>query len=130
VGIHLRVGNNPVNPEEPRYMDNPFYYRLVESGYYIDAINKFPDRKFVVFSDDMEFAKKYFEGDKFSFDESENDIESFNKLASCDGHIIANSSWSWWAAYLSPNHGKIIVPKRWFADENKKMACPETWITL
>jgi hypothetical protein len=108
VAIHLRVGVNPTNLEEPAYLENPFYYPLAKSGYYINAINLFPDRKFLVFSDDILFAKKYFEGDKFAFDESENDIDSFNQMASCSDFIIANSSFSWWAATL--NFGNIFSP--------------------
>lgn len=130
VAVHLRIGANPINPTEPKYMDNPFYHRLVETGYYIDAINEFPSRKFLVFSDDIEFARRYFEGDKFAFDESENDLDSFNKMASCDSQIIANSSFSWWAAFLNKNPSKkVIAPKKWFADE-KKMNYPHDWLLL
>jgi len=109
VAIHLRMGGNPINPTEPAYKDNPFYYPLYKSGYYINATNLFPNRKFLVFSDDLEFAKRYFEGDKFAFDESETDLESFNKMASCSDFIIANSSFSYWAAWLSPSIGKKVV---------------------
>src|SRR3990167_6115970 len=38
VGLHLRVGGNPINPEEPAYMDNPFYISMVRTGYYIKAL--------------------------------------------------------------------------------------------
>ena len=128
--IHLRVGKNPSNTEEPRYSENPFYYRLIETGYYIDAVNLFPQGKFIVFSDDIEFAKTYFEGDKFAFDESENDLEAFNKMASCQNQIIANSSFSWWAAYLN-NYvdRKVVAPKLWFAD-GTNIPCPPEWVML
>lgn len=131
VAIHLRVGSNPINPAEPRYMDNPFYFRLVETGYYIDAINLFPNRKFLVFSDDIPFAKTYFEGDKFAFDDSENDIDAFNKMASCDSQIIANSSYSFWAAFLNKNPSKkVIYPKNWFSDGVQRLSFPQDWVAL
>lgn len=131
VGVHLRVGANPVNPEEPRYMDNPFYVSLVRTGYYIDAIARFPNRKFLVFSDDIPFAKTYFEGDRFAFDDSPTDLEAFNRMASCDSQIIANSSWSWWAAFLNKNPSKkVVFPKLWFADGSKKVTCPQEWISV
>jgi hypothetical protein len=133
VAVHLRVGGNPINPNEPKYLENPFYYPLAKSGYYINAINLFPDRKFLVFSDNIPFAKTYFEGDKFAFDESENDLESFNKFASCDSHIIANSSFSWWAAFLAPNVSKKVIapgPDKWFADGIKRVGYPPNWILL
>lgn len=134
VAIHLRVGANPTNLEEPKYMDNPFYYRLVESGYYIDAIKLFPNRKFLVFSDDIEFAKTYFEGDRFAFDDSANDIDAFNRMASCDSQIIANSSYSWWAAYLNKNPSKMVVAPtydKWYGDGNTtRTVIPEEWIRV
>ena len=133
IAIHLRRAANPINPLEPKYNENPFYYDLSKSGYYIDAINLFPNRKFLVFSDDLPFAKIYFEGDKFAFDESGDDIESFNRMASCDSQIIANSSFSWWSAYLNPNHSKKVVapgPDKWFADGIKRVGYPQDWVIL
>jgi hypothetical protein len=133
VAIHLRVGGNPVNPNEPKYIDNSFYVPLCKTGYYIDAINKFPDRKFLVFSDDIPFAKTYFEGDKFAFDDSPSDLEAFNRMASCDSQIIANSSFSYWAAYLNPNPAKIVVAPtvdKWYADGIEKTICPQEWIRI
>jgi len=132
VGIQIRVGGNPINPEEPRYIDNPYYYPLAKSGYFIDAIKYFPNRKFIIFSDDLEFSRKYFEGDRFSFDESPTDVEALNKMASCDGHIISNSSFGYWGAYLSPHHGKVIAPNadKWFADGIKKVGYPSEWVLL
>ncbi len=129
--IHLRVNSNPINPQEPKYSENPFYCRLIETGYYIDAVNLFPNGKFIVFSDDMEFAKTYFTGDRFAFDESETDIEAFNKMASCQNLIIANSSFSWWAAYLSPHvDKKVVAPTydKWYSDgSTTRTVVPEDW---
>lgn len=131
VAIHLRVGANPANPEEPKYIDNPFYVSLAKTGYYIDAVNLFPNMKFLVFSDDIPFAKTYFEGDKFAFDDSDNDLDSFNRMASCDSQIIANSSFSWWAAYLNKNPSKkVVAPKLWFANGMAKPSYPQDWLVV
>ncbi len=133
VAIHLRVGGNPLNPAEPNYIDNPYYVPLAKTGYYIDAINLFPNRKFLVFSDDIPFAKTYFEGDKFAFDDSENDLDSFNRMASCDSFIIANSSFSFWAAYLSPAlDKKVVAPnkEKWYSSANEQTICPPSWIRI
>lgn len=123
VGIHLRRGD---------YVNNPFYCSLWETGYYIDACNLFPDRTFIVFSDDIEFAKIYFTGDKFAFDQSLDDLEAFNKFASCDGKIIANSSWSWWGAYLSQNTGKIVAPTadKWYSSGKELTKCVKEWTRI
>lgn len=123
VAIHLRRGD---------YVNNPFYVDLAKTGYYIDATNLFPNRKFLIFSDDVPFAKTYFEGDKFAFDDS-NEIEAFNRMASCDSHIIANSSFSAMAAWLSPSLTKrVIAPTidKWYSDCVERTFLPETWIRL
>lgn len=131
--IHLRVGANPINPDEPKYRDNPFYVDLPATGYYIEALKHFPDGKFLVFSDDMDFARVYFEGDRFAFDASESDLDSFNMMASCaNGIICANSSFSYWAALLGPEGKKIIAPSKelWFSDGEERTICPQSWIRI
>lgn len=131
--IHLRVGGNPINPAEPKYSDNPFYTSLVKTGYYIKALEHFPHGKFIVFSDDIPFAKTYFEGDRFAFDDSEDDISSFNRMASCQNLIIANSSFSWWAGFLSPHvDKKVVCPSEtsWYADGQVRTRVPEEWIQI
>lgn len=124
VAIHLRRGD---------YVGNSFYCQLWETGYYIDAVNLFPNRKFLVFSDDIEFAKIYLEGDKFAFDDSENEIDALNKMASCDSQIIANSSFSWWAGFLNNNPSKkVVAPSvdKWFTDKQERIKCPDTWVRI
>lgn len=136
VGVHLRVGGNPINPSEPRYMENPFYTNLANTGYYIKALEHFPKNegwKYLVFSDDMDYARAYFEGYDFGFDDSENDIEAFNKLASCHHLIGANSSFSWWAGYLKTMpDAKIIFPteEAWFGDGKVRTKLPENWVRI
>lgn len=124
VAIHLRRGD---------YVNNPFYVDLATTGYYIDATNLFPNRKFLVFSDDIPFAKTYFEGDKFAFDDSMNEIDALNRMASCADHIIANSSFSWWGAYLSPSiGGKVVAPTvgKWFRDGVDRCPLPKEWVRV
>lgn len=133
VGVHLRVGGNPINESEPRYMENPFYTHLTNTGYYIKAMALFPNWRYLVFSDDMDFARAYFEGSDVGFDDSENDLQAFNKLASCHHVITANSSFSWWAGYLnSMPDGKVVCPseKSWFADGVIRTKVPKTWIQI
>ena len=120
VAIHVRRGD---------YVGNPFYVDLTKTDYYQRAIAEFPNAKFLVFSDDIDFCKKYFIGEQYEFDESD-EITALNRMASCTGHIIANSSFSWWGAYLSPHTKKIIAPKLWYSDGVERTKTPDNWIRI
>lgn len=133
VSIHVRRGKNPVVPNEPPYSQNPFYTHLCDTDYYQKAISLFPGEKFFVFSDDLEWCKKKFKGNRFTFFKGKDEIEDFNTMASCESNIIANSSYSWWAAYLNPNSSKrVICPPedRWYADGEIRTKVPIDWTQL
>jgi len=120
VAIHYRQGD---------YIGNNFYVNLSETSYYQEAIKYFPGAKFLVFSDDIERAKSYFIGDMFSFSEGKTEIEDLNLMSGCRGLIIANSSYSFWGAYLSDSN-EIITPsyKRWYTDGSIiRTVLPKEW---
>jgi hypothetical protein len=121
VAIHLRRGD---------YVGNSFYTQLWETGYYINAINLFEGRQFLVFTDDLPFAQQYFTGDKFAFDDSLDAVEALNKMASCDGIITANSSLSWWGAFLNKTFDKKVYPLDWFTDKVERVTFPQDWIGI
>lgn len=120
IAIHVRRGD---------YVNNPFYVDLSETDYYEKAIAMFPNEKFLVFSDDVDFCKEYFIGDEYEFDYS-TELGALNEMASCKGHIIANSSFSWWGAYLSPHNGKVVYPNNWYSDGITRTHCPPNWIKI
>lgn len=121
VAIHVRRGD---------YVNNEFYTDLSTINYYYEAMREFPDAEFLVFSDDIEWCKKQeiFLGCDFS--EGNTEIEDMNLMASCVGHIIANSSFSWWGAYISPYTKKVVYPSRWYADGMTRTKCPSDWIRI
>lgn len=126
VSIHLRRGD---------YVDNPFYVDLCKTNYYDQAISLFPKSKFLVFSDDPEFARSYFTDEtRFQIMEGGDEIEDLNTMASCSqGNIVANSSFSWWAAFLNPSPVKKIVapsPQSWHPDGVERTRYPQDWILL
>lgn len=123
VAIHVRRGD---------YVDNPFYVDLLDTDYYQRAMGMFKGEKFLVFSDDIEYCKKLarFQDCEFAYS-AFNPSETLNQMASCKHQIIANSSFSWWAAWLNPHpEKKIIAPKAWHPDGIDRTKIPETWIRI
>jgi hypothetical protein len=119
VAIHVRRGD---------YVQNPFYVDLTKTDYYQKAMAEFPNERFVVFSDDIEWCKEQeiFKDCEFSHSDEKTDMNNF---ASCIGQIIANSSFSWWGAYLSPYSKKIVAPsiENWYSDGEERTKCPVNW---
>ena len=130
VSIHVRRAANPSNLSEPEYSENPFYVNLMETDYYQKAMSMFSGEDFLIFSDDIEWCKKQdiFKDCEFSEGNTEDD---FNFMASCKDNIIANSSFSYWAAYLNKNlNKKVIAPKAWYTDGGERTKCPPDWIRI
>jgi hypothetical protein len=119
VSIHVRRGD---------YVGNPFYIDLTRTEYYQKAMRMFKNKKFLVFSDDIEWCKRQeiFRGCEFS--EGNDEITDLNLMASCKGHIIANSSFSYWGAYLGK--GRVVAPKAWYGDGINRTFCPKEWIRV
>lgn len=92
---------------------------------------------FYIFSDDLNWAKGNLDFiENKIFIESEEGIPNYEEMhlmTLCKHNIIANSSFSWWGAWLNQNPDKkVIAPKQWFADSsiNTKDLIPKTWISL
>lgn len=79
------------------------------------------DMQFFIFSDDIEWSKENLNIENVTYiDSKEKRIphEDIYLMSLCKHNIIANSSFSWWGAWLNQNKDKIVIaPKRWFADE-------------
>lgn len=94
---------------------------------------------FFIFSDDIAWAK---ENIKLDFpclfvghNKGEHSYIDMQLMSLCNHHIIANSSFSWWAAWLNKSDSKIVVaPKRWFRDDFMESQggdiVPESWVRL
>jgi len=113
ISIHFRLTDLAANPNYPTLPnDHPDYYQL--------AINKFKDytnHRFVIFSDDIELCKKMISNkDETFFVENNSDYVDLCMLSLCDHNIIANSTFSWWGAWLNRNpNKKVIAPSKWLA---------------
>ena len=96
------------------------YGNICTEDYYNNAIEyilqRYPDAKFYVFSDDKKYIKEKY-GDKFVIvneDKKMSDLEEFFIMSYCKHNIIANSTYSWWAAWLNDNPDAIILaPEKW-----------------
>lgn len=122
VAIHVRRGD---------YVGHHFYVDLMTTDYYEKAMSLFTNSKFLVFSDDIEWCKKQeiFKDCEFYHG---TELEDMNKMASCVGHIIANSSFSWWGAYISPYTQHVVAPSKyqWYSDYQERTKCPDSWTRL
>jgi hypothetical protein len=108
VSIHVRRGDYVQNPIHP----------LCEKEYYEKAKKIFKNHQFLVFSDDPNWCKKNM---KEIVVNSGNDLVDFILMNKCDHHIIANSTFSWWAAWLNKSKKNIVVaPKKWFGSSKTK----------
>lgn len=106
------------------------YYKKAEEIIKLKDINV----KFFIFSDDIQWCKNNFEIDNAIYVKTEEDRlphEDMYLMSLCKYNIIANSSYSWWAAWLNKNDDKLVIaPKRWFIDDNlerqsKDIVCKE-----
>jgi len=124
VSIHVRRGD---------YVANSANHTVTGMEYYAEAINKFFSKepyRFVVFSDDPDWCKEMFEGGHIV--DINNSYVEMCMMSMCDHHIIANSSFSWWGAWLNPSPKKIVTaPSLWFGPNLRHNSIvdllPDTW---
>lgn len=126
VSVHIRRGD---------YIKFPNIHTLCGLDYYKKALSfmeeKIGDFTPIFISDDKQWCFDNFKGVISPFnDELEDLILMFN----CDHNIIANSSFSWWGAYLNENKNKIVIgPEKWFGPagpQDQQDTIPNEWIKL
>lgn len=101
--------------------------------YYEEALVLLPSNlKILVFSDDIKWCKENFIGERYIFI-SEIDYISIYLMSKMKHHVIANSSFSWWGAWMSEHGDKIIIsPKKWFGENTEYDGdlIPDNWIRI
>jgi|TARA_B100001094_G_scaffold295802_1_gene317442 hypothetical protein len=105
--------------------------------YYQEALSKFDDdRSVIVFSDDAEWCKEQsiFSADRFMVAEGNDNRYDLCLMSLCKDFIIANSSFSWWGAWLA-NRGGVVAPARWFgegytAKNDTRDIVPSNWLKV
>lgn len=141
--LHVRRGD---------YVKQPENHPVCPISYYEKALKEFPeDTPVFVFSDDLDWCREHFTDDRFMMpeenlmynhtaDTNDGRIKTYVPyydlcmMSLCSGAIIANSSMSWWGAYLQNGRGKVVAPKPWFGtrykDYDMSDLLPESWIEL
>ena len=149
VMLHVRRGD--LNLVDPRgfkwsYVNCSDQHPVQPIEYYQEALSHFDDdQPVIVFSDSPEWVKeqKFFSGDRFYVSEPQEKYSDGSYtpyldlclMSLCSHAIIANSSMSWWGAWLQKNSNKkVIAPKMWFgpayADKDTKDLYVKDWIVL
>jgi len=117
ISIHIRLGD---------YVNQQQNHPVCSIDYYAEALEQLPDDLLIyVFSDENKKAEQIFKSlnKKIVFTESSDKYVDMCTMALCDYHIIANSSFSWWGAWLS-NSKKVIAPSKWFGNAEHM---PKNW---
>lgn len=121
VSVHIRRGDY-LNPEQLSF------HGVCSLDYYEEAADyiqrKLGDVKFYIFSDDISWAKENIKlGDSQYFVDHNGADDAYQDLllmSECNSHIIANSTFSWWGAWLNNDDSKIVVaPQKWFLNPEK-----------
>ena len=121
VSLHVRRAD---------YVNNPKtlgIHGTCSAAYYaaaVDAITaQAADLRFFIFSDDIPWARENltFQGDKVfvDFNNASRNYEDLRLMSLCRHHITANSTFSWWGAWLGNPGGITLTPARWFSEEAK-----------
>jgi hypothetical protein len=135
VSLHIRRGDYVSNPHTNSV------HGTCSLEYYQNAVRyitvRVKDPHFYIFSDDLAWAKEnlvFIDGITFvKLDDKVPDHEEMYLMSQCKHNIIANSSFSWWGAWLNQNTQKIVIaPKKWLNDNtiNTNDLIPEGWLRL
>lgn len=133
ISVHIRRGDYVNN----KIINN--YHGTCTLAYYEKSIKYFKERviepTFYFFSDDINWAKEAFGIQKnYVYIDINNNVNNqldMFLMSNCIYNIIANSSFSWWAAWLNQNSQKItLAPKKWFEQNEPSNIIPENWIRI
>lgn len=129
VAVHVRRGDYLKNAELSSICDQTYYGNAIQ--YIREKVN---EPLFIFFSDDPEWCKQTFKNlyalyvDWNKGDESYRDMQL---MSLCKYNIIANSTFSWWGAWLNRSEGKIMIaPRRWSSSLDENYLCGEQWVLL
>ncbi|HEY2374035.1 MAG TPA: alpha-1,2-fucosyltransferase [Gaiellaceae bacterium] len=118
VSVHVRRGDYVTSPQTNAV------HGALGVDYYRRALahvaNRVSKPSFIVFSDDPEWVERELARElPLTVVSGGDPVQELGLMSRCTHHVIANSSFSWWGAWLGEREGSVIVaPERWFADPN------------
>ena len=127
IALHIRRGD---------FLINSGNHHNLSLEWYEKALSKFdPDREVILFTDDPFWAsaQELFKPDRFLLSEGNSSYHDLYLMTQCSDFIIANSTFSWWGAWLA-NYGRVVAPSKWFGPNNAhldtKDLYPDHWEIL
>lgn len=129
VSVHIRRGD---------YIGHKSLGGICGVDYYDKAIKKIKsiikDAEFYFFSNDITWVSNHFKDGKYHFIDLNKGSQSYKDMilmSKCKHNIIANSTFSWWGAYMNENIKKIVIaPKKWTNRDNETNIIPSNWTKL
>ena len=126
IALHIRRGD---------FLINSANHHNLGLDYYESAVKKFDnDRTVIIFSDDSAWCKEQdlFSDDRFLVAEGNDSYTDLCLMSLCSDFIIANSSFSWWGAWLSKSVNKVVcAPEKWMGPDNSHLdtsdIVPDEW---
>lgn len=134
ISLHVRRGDYVHNQAVSQVHGNcslAYYHAAIQY-----VLQRVQSPLFYVFSDDMDWVRNHLEmpfpHKLITHNRGESSYEDMRLMSLCQHHIIANSSFSWWGAWLNANPKKLVIaPKNWFADESRPHDLfPDGWVVL
>jgi hypothetical protein len=135
VAIHFRIGDYRVGTQQnlDRFGTSHPGMPILPESYYKEACTFIqPQSNVLVFCEpenhnEVEsICRRVIKGSEFRIIDNLNEIDSLLCMSNCDQLIIANSSFSWWAAYWS-NHSNVLCPYKWFEQFTDADRCCDGW---
>lgn len=131
IGLHVRRGDYLLK-------ENKKSFQSIDLKYYKKALGELEKKvdiftyDILIFSDDIDWCKEKLKFDyNLKYIDNESELSDFRLMSSCEHIITANSTFSWWAAFINDSENRIVItPKYWFTDKNKSFDCPSKWIKI
>lgn len=134
ISVHIRRGDYASNTSNLPILDISYYKNAIES-----ITSQIENPHFFIFSDGIEWVKENLDlsalkHEFIDWNKNENSYIDMQLMSLCKHNIIANSSFSWWAAWLNINPDKLVIaPQKWYKGDTGTYPdgfLPEKWITL